>query len=146
MSEKTYQWTIKIISRSSKDKTLDLNGVTKDWTEGKFRKRVCSITTRLGEKEYMTQADDYFTAFCQLRENLSEIGITPYCYASSLNVYPSGMARDMAAGLKAYQFTHGFHVSSQDLVHIFDTGEDVTPVSVAEQKAYFDEWLKSPRV
>ncbi len=88
-------------------------------------------------------ASDYFKAFCDMRERLEKEGLRPVCYGASLNVYPSGMGRDMGAGLKAYRMVVGKHAT--DLVHIFESGPDVIPSTVAEQRKFVESWLKSPR-
>ena len=54
------------------------------------------------------------------------------------NVYPSGMGRDMGAGLKAYRFSLGRAARLEDLVFIFETGDDVVPVTVQEQREYYE--------
>jgi hypothetical protein len=68
---------------------------------------------------------------------------TANCYGASLNVFPSGMARDMGGGVMAYKLTLGQRGRMQDLVCIFDTGPNVQPTTVASQREYFDGWLKS---
>ena len=86
---------------------------------------------------------DFFDALCAVRQVLEGKGALLNCYGASLNVFPSGMARDMGAGLKAYKLTPGKRAGMQDLVRIFDTGPDVQPATVAAQREYFDAWLKS---
>lgn len=86
---------------------------------------------------------DCFEAFCTIRSQLLERGILPLCYASSRNVYPSEMARQMGSGLKAYRMSNGTPARISDLVRIFDSGPDIEPVSPAEQRAFFEQWLKS---
>jgi hypothetical protein len=93
----------------------------------------------------VAQANDYFEALCQIRERLAEGGLHPFCYGASLNVYPSGMARDMGAGLKAYKMTIGKHARLEDLVEIFAAGPDVKPSTVAEQRAFWERWLNTPK-
>lgn len=88
-------------------------------------------------------ATDYFETLCRIRSRLAEEGLTPFCYGASLNVYPSGMARDMGAGLKAYRLTMGKSAKMADLVEIFADGSDVIPASVDAQAAYFEDWLVS---
>lgn len=55
------------------------------------------------------------------------------------------MGRDMGAGLRAYKMTIGKHARMEDLVFIFDTGSDVEPCSVLEQRDFFEKWLNSSR-
>jgi hypothetical protein len=51
------------------------------------------------------------------------------------------MGRDMGRGLKAYRLEMGRSAQREDLVDIFDTGPDVEPVTVAEQKIFADGWF-----
>ena len=89
--------------------------------------------------------EDFFEALCAVRETLEAEGLRPLCYGASANVYPSGMARDMGRGLKAYRMTSGRHARTEDLVGIFDVGADVNPVSVEAQRAWWRAWLSSAR-
>ena len=84
---------------------------------------------------------DYFEAFVEIRRKLAKRNIIPLCYASSRNVWPSGMARDMAQGLSAYKLKMGTH--GEELVNIFESGPDVEPVTPEEQRAFSQAWLKS---
>ena len=86
---------------------------------------------------------DYFEALCTLHVPLEARGIFPHCYGASRNVYPSGMGRDMGAGLRAYKLKIGVAASIQDLVSIFDTGDDVEPATLHEQRQFFEQWLKA---
>lgn len=88
-------------------------------------------------------ASDYFEAFSQIRVQLEKERLIPFCYGASLNVFPSGMSRDMSAGMTAYRLVHGKKPSRNDLVGIFDEGADVMPAFVGNQREYFNEWLKS---
>jgi hypothetical protein len=76
---------------------------------------------------------------------LAEDVLIPFCYGASLNVYPSGMARDMGQGLKAYKLAMGRHAKREGLVEIFAEGPDVIPASVALQEQFWRDWLASPR-
>ena len=84
---------------------------------------------------------DYFESFTIIRRRLAKRRIFPLCYAVSRNVWPSGMARDMAEGLAAYKLKMGS--PGEEMVHIFDQGPDVDPVTPEEQKAFSEAWLKS---
>jgi hypothetical protein len=105
--------------------------------------RPCRLTLQWGSDAIRVEASDYFEALCLIRVQLEPKGLRPVCYGASKNVYPSGMARDMGSGLKAYRTRTGERARQSDLVRIFDTGPDVEPVSVEEQRAYHDQWLAS---
>ena len=108
---------------------------------------VCKLTCAYRGKTIEAEAPDFFEALCLIRRQLEPEGLIPFCYGASLNVYPSGMARDMGAGLKAYRLKKGVHVRPpDDLVEIFATGPDVIPALVDAQEAFWREWLATPRV
>ena len=86
---------------------------------------------------------DYFTAMIEIRRELETDGILLKCYGASKNVYPSRMALDMGAGWKAYKTTLGQQAKTSDLVSIFESGPDVEPATVEEQKAFHEAWFDS---
>ena len=102
--------------------------------------RLCTLTCEYRGKTIRASARDFFEALCRIRSVLEEEGLIPYCYGASLNVYPSGMARDMGAGLSAYRLDDE-PLSMESLVDIFDEGPDIIPSYVAAQKEYFQAWL-----
>lgn len=106
----------------------------------------CRISFAYRGRTIEAEASDFFEAFCSIRLKLESEGLLPFCYGGSLNVYPSGMARDMGLGLKAYKMEIGKHAQMQDLVEIFTAGPDVVPASVERQRAFWEEWLATPRV
>ena len=106
----------------------------------------CCLICTHGNLSVEGKASDFFEALCLVRLELEKHRLIPFCYGASLNVYPSGMARDMSAGLKAYKLRDGRHARSEDLVEVFEQGPDVIPCSVAMQRKNFDEWVSSARV
>jgi hypothetical protein len=105
----------------------------------------CRLKCEYRDKAVESAATDFFRALCDVRGLLAEEGLIPFCYGASLNVYPSGMARDMGRGLKAYKLAMGRHAKTDDLVEIFAEGFDVIPASVAAQEQFYRDWLASPR-
>jgi hypothetical protein len=106
----------------------------------------CHITFRYRDRVIEASAYDYFEAFCLVRARLEDEHLIPFCYGASLNVYPSGMCRDMGAGMKAYRMTIGKHVDpKKDLVAIFDQGPDVIPATISRQRQHFEEWLRTKK-
>ena len=105
----------------------------------------CLLTCRYRDKTISAEAADFFDALVSIRRQLQPEGLMPYCYGASLNVFPSGMARDMGQGLRAYKLTMGKHARTTDLVDIFDEGTDVVPVDVDAQEQFYRDWLESPR-
>jgi hypothetical protein len=105
----------------------------------------CRLRCEYRDKAVESTATDFFGALCDVRGLLAEDGLIPFCYGASLDVYPSGMARDMGRGLKAYKLAVGRHAKTDDLVEIFAEGLDVIPASVAAQQQFYRDWLASPR-
>ncbi|GHC95658.1 hypothetical protein GCM10019060_24880 [Novosphingobium pokkalii] len=60
-----------------------------------------------------------------------------------MQVWPSGMARDMGRGLKAYKMEIG--AQARELVGIFEAGPDVIPSPVSVQEEYHRKWIASLR-
>ena len=98
------------------------------------------------DKTVESSSTDFFQALCDIRTLLARDGLIPFCYGASLNVFPSGMARDMGQGLKAYRLAEGRHARMTDLVEIFAEGPDVIPASVEAQEQFYRDWLASPRM
>lgn len=113
--------------------------------EGDHTSARCRLRCEYRDKVVESTATDFFQALCDVRNLLAEDGLMPLCYGASLNVYPSGMARDMGQGLKAYKMAMGRHARMEDLVEIFAEGPDVVLASVAAQKQFWRDWLASPR-
>jgi hypothetical protein len=105
----------------------------------------CRLRCAYRDKALEASATDFFQALCDVRGLLAKDGLIPFCYGASLNVYPSGMARDMGQGLKAYKLAVGRHARIDDLVEIFAEGPDVIPASVALQERFYRDWLAAPR-
>jgi hypothetical protein len=103
----------------------------------------CLLVCRYRSKTISSQESDFFEALASIRRRLQAEGLMPYCYGASVNVFPSGMARDMGQGLKAYKLTLGKQAKNADLVGIFDEGIDVVPADVDAQEQFFRKWLGS---
>jgi len=140
---------ITLIGPSGEKLAATVHCDTRHWTEKRFFRRFsqreCTIQLRAEGFDLQSAAWDFFEAFCGIREQLGAKGFYPLCYGASKFVYPSGMCRDMSAGLVAYRMHKGRAVCEEDVVNIFDTGPDVEVSTVAEQRAFFDAWFTRPR-
>jgi hypothetical protein len=117
----------------------------RDWSENGFSRRECRIELCADEFDLQSAAWDFFEAFCGIRDQLATQGFFPLCYGASRCVYPSGLCRDMSAGLIAYRMQMGRGVRKGDEVNIFDTGPDVEVATVAEQKESWCKWSNAPK-
>jgi hypothetical protein len=104
---------------------------------------VCHLALSFSRSDFSASGTDFFEALLSLRRQTEPQGIRLNVYGASRNVWPSGMARSMGLGLKAYRMTKGKQALSKDLVNIFASGPDVEPVSIAEQEQFKNEWFDS---
>ena len=105
----------------------------------------CRVRVTFEDQTFEGSGGDFFDALADLRNGCEGDGYRLLCYGASRNVWPSGMARDMGRGLKAYRNQLNQRASRTDLVGIFETGADVEPGTVAEQRAFHEEWILSLR-
>lgn len=101
------------------------------------------LSLQLGDRVITRTGHSFFHLLQQIRQDLEKDGILLNCYGASKNVRPSGMSISMSGGIMAYKHTLGKKSELKDLVEIWKAGPDVQPVTVAEQDAFFDEWLVS---
>jgi hypothetical protein len=106
--------------------------------------RSCRLVCTVRGETHTVDERDFFEALLVIRRRaLEPKGLIPFCYGASLKVWPSGMARDMGRGLKAYKTEVG--AQAKELVGIFDSGPDVIPAQVVAQEEYHREWIASLR-
>lgn len=127
---------------------INLLGGADDETGMLFMEKIgreCLLRFKYRSKMVEVTASDFFDAFCCIRLELQKENLIPFCYGASLNVYPSGMLRDMGRGIRAYKLVEGNQAKMADLVDIFAEGPDVIPAYVSPQKEFFEHWLSSLR-
>jgi hypothetical protein len=84
-----------------------------------------------------------FDCLTKLRKEMESRGVLIACKGSQLNVFPSGMCKQMASGMVAYKLTLGESTVREDIVNIFDPAEPELVVSIEEQKEFYTKWLMS---
>jgi len=52
---------------------------------------LCRLSFRDRDHSIEASSTDYFEAFVQIRLQLEQEDLIPFCYGSSLNVFPSGV-------------------------------------------------------
>jgi hypothetical protein len=97
---------------------------------------ILEFTSPVTEKLSFTETD-VFECLTQLRLELAKYGYKPLCAGARLDVYPSGMCRDMGDGLSAYVLTPKKQTDLKDLVDIFEYAEPDLIASVEEQYNYY---------
>lgn len=117
-----------------------------DWNEGGRRRTKCRVTLKWADSEVNCVDWNFFESFKQVRQQLVSLSLYPLCYGASRNIVITGMAIDMSLGMKIYKGVklNTFPTRNQ-LVSLFDSGDDVEPVSVEEQVEFQREWVKSVR-
>lgn len=75
-----------------------------------------------------------FDALIEVRRRLESQGFLVCVEGARKDVWPSGIARSMGGGRKAYRMTLGKQALKSDLVDIF--AEAQAPSSIADQEAY----------
>lgn len=88
---------------------------------------------------------DFLDSLFKLRQLLEERDLFILCQGSARNVHPSGMARDMSSGLKAYSLELGKKALLEQLVEIFDPAPLDTVGLITEQIAFFEKWVTNPK-
>jgi hypothetical protein len=96
------------------------------------------FTSPIAEKLSFTEGD-LFECLTKLRLELAQNGYKPLCNGARLNVYVSGMERDMGDGLSAHVITSESTLDIKDVefVDIFDYAEPDLIASVEEQFKYY---------
>ncbi len=93
-----------------------------------------SLSLDLGEGQVVkAEAADLFAALEAIRQQLERSGLRVCCQGAQADVFPSGMARQMAGGRRAYRLRSGRRPTREDLVDIFDPAECGDVVTVEKQ-------------
>jgi hypothetical protein len=90
---------------------------------------------------YTSTAPDVFEALVRLRRQLEPDGLIIAVQGARRDTYPSGMARDMGAGMKVYVLHPGLRSSREDLVETLDDALPDELGTVDEQRAFYDAWI-----
>jgi hypothetical protein len=109
-----------------------------EYSSSSWRKWTLEFKSPITEKLSFTEVD-VFECLTQLRIELSKYGYKPLCAGARLDVYPSGMDRDMGNGLVAEVISSEPANDWKDVQHIgiFDYAEPDLIVSVEEQLNYY---------
>lgn len=89
------------------------------------------------------EGSDLFDALIALRLSLEFDKRRIACNGSRPDVFPSGMAREMSRGRKAYILKIGVRPSREDVVDIFESSDPAKLGSVGDQQAFLNRWKES---
>lgn len=102
---------------------------------------VIEILNNDGNVKY--EADSFFEALTELRNELEKLGGIIQCNGSDKYVFPSPLQMSMG-GEKAYHLELGKPASLKNVYEIFGTDKPVLEcVTVEEQRKFYDTWLNS---
>ena len=99
----------------------------------------------MGDKRSKGKQSDFFDALEEARLPFEKDGYPLLCYGASLNGFPSGMGRSCTSGKEAYQFNLKNIKKTKGSKFIFDTGKDVVPATVKEQRTFFQKWMSKDK-
>ena len=88
---------------------------------------------------------DLFDSLQQLRRQLEPLGWYPLCNGARVDCYPSGMAREMGGARAVYELTIG-EAGRPPLLGLFEPAPTAKVGTVAEQDAYHQRWIATPKV
>jgi hypothetical protein len=114
------------------------------WTDYQARRYVMELRSS-GLGVYQAQETDLFECLRTIRRQLEPTGARLCCNGARVDVWASGMARDMGGGAKAYILQVGRRAQRSDLVSIFDPAPVETVGTVDEQEAYAHRWMDQVR-
>jgi hypothetical protein len=86
---------------------------------------------------------DLFSALETVRRRLEAEGMLVCCQGARPDVFPSGMARQMGGGRRAYQLRRERRVGPADLVDVFEPADRAEVVTVDEQYAAVQRFYRS---
>ena len=101
------------------------------------------ISFNMNEIELVKSAETYFEALLKLRKDLEKLDIKLLLKGCAKNYYPSGMILSMGEGRKAYKLVLHEQAKMDSLVDIFDECTVDEYSTIAEQKAFNEEWFNS---
>lgn len=93
------------------------------------------VEVSVGESEYRAEGVDLFDAFMQVRRQLEADGRIPCVAGARLDVYPSGMSRQMSGGRQAYVHVRGRRPDRDDVVDIFEPADPAHVGTVEQQRS-----------
>jgi hypothetical protein len=97
------------------------------------------------DKSFTGSDASFNYALNRIREEIEQQGVLLKCYGASRNVHASGMSSSMGRGGFAYIMDPNVDADKR-LVSIFDSGPDVDPCTIEEQRQFFEESSKKTQL
>lgn len=92
-------------------------------------------------KKQTFHGKDLFDSLIQLRLYLEKNNYLLLCNGARVDVYPSGMSRDMSNGRLAYITKLGESTTKDSIVDIFDEANQINVGTVEQQKGFHARWV-----
>lgn len=99
------------------------------------------VVSGVGLQNRVFEGDDLFEALIALRLKLEETGYRVLCAGARVDVFPSGMSRNMGGARKAYITRLG--EPATNLIDIFDEAKAELVGTVEGQKEFHNKWGRS---
>ncbi|MFS9274805.1 hypothetical protein QM453_03450 [Streptococcus mitis] len=104
---------------------------------------LCVIDITVKNQTTRYEADSFFQALVEIRQDLEKEGGIIQCNGSDRRVFPSPLQMVMG-GEKAYLLELGRQARIQNVYNIFDTDKpDLDCVTVLEQREFYNQWFDS---
>ncbi len=114
----------------------------RDWNEDGRRRTECRINLQWSGGEIEETDWHFFESFKRIREKLTLYHLLPICYGASKRIALSRMSIDMTLGLDVYKLDKDGQLC-HPTVCIFDSDDEVEPVSVESQERFQAAWRES---
>ena len=124
------------------------------FVDSEGRQRICMLTVsdhepwtitiksqEFNEKKF--NGRDLFDCLISARLFLEKNNYLLLCGGARIDVYPSGMSRDMSGGRLAYVTKIGVGASREDIVDIFEPANQTNIGTVEQQKEFHARWVSS---
>ncbi|MDB6130423.1 MAG: hypothetical protein JWM04_1530 [Verrucomicrobiales bacterium] len=134
-----WTYTVEIILPPSKIVTGNFVLLSEDPNNPK----VARLTLCFEGRETSKVGTSFDYALNSIREELEKGGILLKCWGSSRNVWPSSVTSGMGRVGRAYRRYMGKKPAQDDIVVIFESGTDVDPCTLQEQREAHNQWRSS---
>lgn len=106
-----------------------------------------TLRVRLTDEEFerVYEEVDLLECLKSARRDLEAMGLLLCCQGARLNVFPSGMTRQMTEGRLAYSLEAGKELSDDDLVDIFAPADCSEVATLEDQLAAMRELFRMKR-
>lgn len=135
MEPEIYQIDLEDSTGTKIPATAEVHVTHHDEPAGGWSRR-CRVQIAWAEGNVEATDRSVYHAFAAVREQLEPLGLVPLCYGACPEVQVSGMAVEMSDGIIAYRLSDPSDGWGGPTVNIFETGPDISPASVSEQREY----------